>query len=190
MQEAIKISDKEISKFHLRCGSNYCPYCFHINSRQLTHKIYKICNLNNLHVFVTLTLDPKTIPEDQQNNQHKYLTSIFNHFITDLRHFYPDLKYIWVSEFQSLGSAHMHMVVNRTLDIFYMRKTWVKLGGGKQMKIEDIKDIASVSHYLAKYLSKTDTGENKFYYQERRYGVSRNCLREGSVVPVNGKEGD
>jgi hypothetical protein len=141
----------------------------------LQHRLFKLICINELNHFLTLTLDPKTIPEGYVNKTHSLITRLFHTFITGVRYHSPSLKYVWVIEFQQIGNAHIHLLTNKYLPVKYLRDRWTNLGGGNMMKVEYIKDSVAISHYLSKYLTKDTDGINKFYYMEKRYGVSYNC---------------
>ncbi len=187
------------------CNSWTCPVCCIRKAIRLKYWLRQIIELNNLDRFITFTLDPKKIPMEYQNNTHKYITKLFNHFLTVLRRkkysywmesqqkmFYFDLskaneklKYVWVIEFQKkTHNAHMHILTNQWLPAVVIRKIWEDVGGGTQMKLEPVRSIKGISNYITDYLVKgiKDTPENVsegsgFKYFERRYSVSKSCIK-------------
>lgn len=171
------------------CKSWRCPNCAPIKARSIAELIRGIIILNNMTHFLTLTLDPKVIPDSYGNRTQKYITDIFNTLLTnikrDLIHNQP-LKYVWVVEFQRLNTdnAHLHIVLNQRLDIIKVREIWKRIGGGVQMKIKPIKDLLSVSSYISKYLLKSvdNSSSNLMYHYEKRYSISRSCIRPKSTI--------
>ena len=197
----------KISVSRIGCNSWTCPDCQVAKAIKLKYKLLDIALLNNLGYFLTLTLDPKVIPEkylgDSTNQTHKYITKIFNHFTTVLRRkkfsyfnernkrFYTfdlkkqeqKLKYLWVLQFlPQTGIAHLHVLVNQFLPIKIIRKLWQEVGGGVTMDIEKIKNLAATTRYITNYLvDGLKIHESKtpsgFLYFERRYSVSKSCIK-------------
>lgn len=171
------------------CNSWRCPNCAPIKARSIAELIRGIIILNNMTHFLTLTLDPKVIPDSYGNRTQKYITDIFNTLLTnvkrDLINDQP-LKYVWVVEFQRLNTdnAHLHIVLNQRLDIIKVREIWKRIGGGVQMYIKPIKNLLSVSSYISKYLIKNveNSTSNLMYHYEKRYSISRSCIRPKSSV--------
>lgn len=187
------------------CNSWCCPVCNVRKAIRLKYWLREIIVLNNLDRFITLTLDPKKIPVEYQNDTHKYITKLFNHFLTVLRRkkyiywmesqqkmFHFDLskaneklKYVWVIEFQKkTHNAHMHILTNQWLPAVVIRKIWEDVGGGTQMRIEPVKSIKGISNYITDYLVKgiKDTPVTVkqgygFKFFERRYSVSKSCTK-------------
>jgi hypothetical protein len=169
------------------CNSWTCPDCYLHKALYIKYYFREVIQLNNLAYFLTLTLDPKKIPSEYANNTHKYITKIFNHFITILKRDKANqsldiLKYVWVIEFQKNGNAHMHILLNKYLPITVVRKLWMHVGGGIQMKILPIKTLEGMSNYISDYIVKGIKGEREekpygFNYFERRYSISRSCKR-------------
>lgn len=187
------------------CNSWCCPVCSVRKALRLKYWLREIIELNNLDRFITLTLDPKKIPVEYQNDTHRYITKLFNHFLTVLRrkkypywmasqnrYFYFDLskateklKYVWVIEFQKkTHNAHMHILTNQYLPAVVIRKIWEDIGGGTQMRLEKVISTKGISNYITDYLVKgikdTDVTVKQGYgfkYFERRYSVSKSCIK-------------
>lgn len=184
------------------CSSWTCPACAPRKAIAVGKQLTEIAVINNLIYYLTLTLDPNYLtPEDIFSSTHKYITKLFNHFLTvlkrkrflyfskrknryfafDLKNSGQPLKYIWVIEFQKNGLAHMHILLNQFLPVEVIRKIWTHVGGGHQMKIERALSIEAVSRYITKYIFKT-LGDNlnnrvNFMFFEKRYAVSQSCKR-------------
>jgi len=187
------------------CKSWTCPACNATKAISVKYKLREIILLNNLNYFLTLTLDPSKIPleylSDIRNRTHKYITKLFNHFITVLKRksfTYFDnklgkwitfkhsevnekLKYVWVMEFQKNGNAHLHILLNQFLPIDVVRMIWIHVGGGHIMKVENVKSLNGISYYLTDYIVKgikhDNTTHSGFKFFERRYSVSKSCIR-------------
>lgn len=178
---------EKIVKSKVRCKSWSCPVCAPINAIQAYFKIRRTAILNGLQYFLTLTLDPSTIPEKylkNSNRTHKYITYLYNRFANKIRRQLKGtdkiFKYIWVIEFQKTGNAHLHILMNLRLDIDFVRKEWVRIGGGRMMKVEKVKDIERVCSYVSSYITKGLKAmyENNygFLQWERRYSISHSCI--------------
>jgi hypothetical protein len=186
----LKLTEGQITdaKFtRIPCNSWTCPNCGIKKALQVKYYFREVIKLNNLAYFLTLTLDPKKIPPEYKKNTHKYITKIFNHFLTILKRHKANksqeiLKYVWVIEFQKNGNAHMHILLNKYLPIRVVRKLWQHAGGGMQMKVLPIKTLEGISNYISDYIVKGIKGELEekdygFNYFERRYTISKSCMR-------------
>jgi len=176
---------QKVTKSRLRCKSWSCPHCAPINAVGAYFKIRDVVFLNNLTYFLTLTLDPQKIPDkyfdNGLNKTHKYITYLFNRFLTVIRRHHKDLKYVWVIQFHKNGNAHLHILLNVRLDITFVRSEWTRIGGGVQMKVEKVQSLERVCSYVANYISKgfaeISTGNIGFFYYEKRYMISHSCIR-------------
>lgn len=187
-----KDGEMDWAKFtRIGCKSWTCPVCSIKRALKVKYELRDIIQLNKLSVFLTLTLDPKKIPEEYKNNTHKYITKIFNHFLTILRRSSLNkgkekLKYVWVIEFQKNGNAHMHILFNKFLPIKEIRKLWVHTGGGRMMKVEAVKTLEGISNYISDYIIKGIKGDYEkqsgFMHGQKRYAVSRSCDRPGITM--------
>lgn len=164
------------------CKSWACPACAPYNARRVRRLIEQVVLLNNLEYSFTFTLDPKTIPAEFKEDTHRYITWLFNKLILYLNRYFKfktPLKYVWVMEYQKNGNAHMHGLWNQFVDVNKLREIWVSIGGGKIMKLEKARDLLATARYVSKYLSKALDSENSnFYYFQKRYAISRNCVRK------------
>lgn len=196
---------KDIQFTSVACKSWTCPACNAVKAMSVKYKLREVIIKNNLLYFLTLTLDPSLIPEKytsaRQNHTHKYITKLFNHFITVLKRksfqyfnkskntweTYSNtnekekLKYVWVMEFQKNGNAHLHILLNQYLPIDIVREIWTHVGGGHIMKVENVKSLNGISYYLTDYIVKgikhDSTEQSGFKYFERRYSISKSCDR-------------
>ena len=186
----IKVAKNQIVEYRLvyiPCDSWTCPECSLKKALKVKYMFRDVIRLNNLFYFLTLTLDPQKIPPEYKDNTHRYITKIFNHFVTILKRTKEikkssKLKYVWVIEFQKNGNAHMHILLNKFLNIRTVRELWTHVGGGLQMNIQKIKTLEGISNYISDYIVKGIKGdiEEKMYgfkYFERRYSISKSCIR-------------
>lgn len=179
---------------NITCNSWTCPDCSLKKALQVKYLLRDIIIKNNLEKFLTLTLDPKIIPQEflsaEYNKTHKYITKIFNAFLVSLKRdkVYENekIKYVWVIEFQKKGNAHMHILFNRLPHIDSVRKIWTRVGGGVSMKVIKVKSMAGISNYIGNYIVKglkgEKSGKNTFNYFEKRYSISRSCIRPTSSI--------
>lgn len=172
----------KITYLKVPCNSWRCPDCAPKLAWRVQVRIKEMIVLNDMKYFLSLTLDPKIIPSQYfgaDNQTHKYITKLFNTFATNIRREQKDFRYIWVVEFQPIsGLAHLHIAINTRLDINKVRAHWKSIGGGPQMKVELIRDLVGVAHYISKYLTKGVTASIGYLHHfERRYSYSRNCFQ-------------
>jgi len=103
-----------------------------------------------LNKFLTLTLDPKKV----QGDPVRYLNHAFAMLRVYLaRKYGTSIQYIRILEFQKNGNPHFHILINRYLEIEWIRQAWVAVGGGYMVDIQLV-DVRRVSRYLSKYLTK------------------------------------
>lgn len=189
------------------CNSWTCPDCQKTKALKLKYYLLDVARLNQISYHLVLTLDPKVIPSEYLsediNNTHSYITKLFNHFITILkrnRYSYfnkkkkkyftfelskqsTTLKYLWVLQFQpNTGNAHLHILLNQFLPAEIIRKVWIYVGGGHDLKIENVKTVEGVSRYITDYIVDGLDPEKShplggFKYFERRYSVSKSCIK-------------
>lgn len=172
------------------CKSWTCPTCSIKKAVKVKYQLREIIRLNELGYFLTLTLDPKKVPHEylseSENKTHKYITKLFNHFITVLKRskFYNKnnrLKYVWVVEFQKNGNAHLHILFNTFLPYEEIKRLWEHVGGGGILWIEKVKTLEGISNYISDYIVKGIKGDMErpsgFRFFEHRYSISRSCTR-------------
>lgn len=119
--------------------------------------------------FITLTL-----PSKQKHNDNEIKNSLLNQFLTELRHKYKVVNYLWRAESQANGNIHFHIVCDTFVPWRQLRTDWnritEKLGyvsgftakTGKtdpnSTDVHSINAIKNLSGYLAKYCSKNSKG--------------------------------
>jgi hypothetical protein len=99
------------------------------------------------------------LPDDLSARHTKGCSSLLRiSFLPKLRvYFKRDFgvapQYIRVLEFQKNGNPHFHILIDRYIDLEWVRKAWVAVGGGFMVDIRLV-DVHRVSRYLSKYLTK------------------------------------
>lgn len=119
--------------------------------------------------FITLTL-----PSKQKHSDNEIKSKLLNQFLTELRHKYKVVNYLWRAEAQANGNIHFHIVCDTFIPWRTLRTDWnritEKLGyvskfhenTGKSdpnsTDIHSVNQIKNLSGYLAKYCSKNSKG--------------------------------
>jgi hypothetical protein len=135
--------------YSVRCKSWGCPYCGPRRAKRYKHAIRAMAEARQLQRFLTLTLDPKKIEGDPV----RYLNAAFAKLRIYLqREFGVSPQYIRVLEFQKNGNPHFHILIDRYIDLEWIRRAWVAVGGGFMVDIRFV-DVHRVSRYLSKYLT-------------------------------------
>jgi hypothetical protein len=191
---------KRVKYSSVKCKSWGCPDCQLTQALKAKKLIHDVILLNNLVHFLTLTLDPVKLSDEEKQNTHRYITKKFNHFLTilkrksftytsksgkehtlNLKKGSSKLLYLWVIEFQQNGNAHMHILFNRFLPVAVIRKVWQHVGGGLMMHISKVRSLKAtaiyVSGYIVKGIKHNPDQPSGFLYFQRRYSMSRSCIR-------------
>ncbi len=200
---------KRVNYSYVPCNSWRCPDCQLFKALRVKYVLHDVILLNNLTHFLTLTLDPKKIPSEYENDTHTYITKLFNHFRTiisrstfaytpkkskkeyviDLSKKDEKLRYVWVVEYQQNGNAHLHILLNYYLPIQVIRKVWTHVGGGHIMRVEKVKSKNGIAHYISDYIVKgikqNSSSSNSFKFFQKRYSISRSCIRLPRRKAVN-----
>lgn len=114
----------------MKCKSYLCPECGPIKAKKLQKAIEEKARDFDLTRFLTLTLNPKTIPKDVDDIA--YIREIWRKFRVYLQRRYgKSISYITVLEFHQSGIPHLHVLVNRYIFQGWISKTWETLGGGR-----------------------------------------------------------
>ncbi len=146
-----RIPNSSEIRFHrVNCKCWNCSYCAPRRAKRIKHAIRATAEARQLRRFLTLTLDPSKIEGDPV----RYLNAAFAKFRVYLqRHHGGSPQYIRVLEFQKSGNPHFHILIDRCIEIEWIRKAWVAVGGGDMVDIRLV-DLHRVSRYLSKYLTK------------------------------------
>jgi hypothetical protein len=172
-----------------RCDSWDCYCCGYRMRQNLIEEIERITQRRpEMSRMLTLTLDPKVAPDDQ-DRQHHYITERWNALRTRLKREVGDFSYIWVREEQESGLPHLHALVSRYLPQAVVSRAWSDLGGGEIVDIQQIERVDKAAHYLGKYLTKD--AMSGLPTGIRRYGSSADLelnVRGGSEDPQPGWE--
>lgn len=118
-------------------------------AKRYRHNIRATAEARQLQRFLTLTLDPKKI----QGDPVRYLNTAFAKLRVYLKRKHRVApQYIRVLEFQKNGNPHFHILIDRYIDLEWIRRAWVAVGGGFMVDIRFV-DVHRVSRYLSKYLT-------------------------------------
>jgi hypothetical protein len=139
------------TRFHrVNCKCWRCSYCAPRKAKRIKHAIRTTAERLQLRRFLTLTLDPTKIEGDPV----RYLNQTFAKLRIYLQREYRcSPQYIRVLEFQKNGNPHFHILIDRYIDLEWIRRAWVAVGGGFMVDIRLV-DVHRVSRYLSKYLTK------------------------------------
>jgi hypothetical protein len=137
--------------FRLNCKCWDCGYCGPRRVRRYRKAIGLWAAKRGLNRFVTLTLDPKKLNGEDST---KYLKRTWAKLRSLLHRKYGKaLPYICVLEYQKNGYAHLHILLNRRIEIDWLREKWQAVGGGWNVWIKLVK-VRRTVNYVSKYLSK------------------------------------
>lgn len=123
--------------------------------------------------FITLTIAENELDIKKANKK-------FNNFITIIRRYKKDFKYIAIPEFQKRGSVHYHLLTNISIDdenLIYSQEDNTKFKHVKYWKhgftkVDVMKnDVKKIVGYISKYMTK-DIDNRLFGH--RRYLYSQN----------------
>ncbi len=141
----------ETRLFHrLPCKCWKCSYCGPRRAKRIKYAIRAKAEALHLQRLLTLTLDPKKVSGDPV----QYLNRAFAKLRVYLERAYGvSPQYIRILEFQKNGKPHFHILIDRYIDLEWIRRAWVAVGGGYMIDIRFV-DVDRVSRYLSKYLTK------------------------------------
>jgi hypothetical protein len=140
-----------------RCGSWECYCCGYRMRQNLVEEISRVCEERpEMRRMMTLTLDPAKVPSDPEE-QHQYLTEVWNGLRTEINDEYGSLSYIWVREDGEKSDSphpHLHIIVDRYIPQAWISDVWSRLGGGEVVDIRYLDRVEKAAHYVGKYLTK------------------------------------
>ena len=143
----------EIIVVKLDCKGWTCGYCGPRKASKLRKAISIQAVNNGLTKFLTLTLDPKQIPDDI--DKVKYIRKVWSKFRVYLkRRFGRSISFVTVLEFTEAGIPHLHILIHQYIPQAWISESWESLGGGRIVYIKRIKDLHRLVPYLAKYFTK------------------------------------
>ena len=117
-------------------------------------------------IFILLTY-PRKYPSDGKKVK-KHLDTFFKR----LKRYCPDIKYLWVIEFQERGAPHYHILVDQEIDKNWLSQNWYEIVDSKDERhlrvgttIELVRSknhaVAYIINYLKKINQKTVPEEYK-----------------------------
>lgn len=134
----------------LNCKCWECKYCGPRRARRCRKAIANWAAKLGLNRFLTLTLDPKRLNGEDST---RYLRRTFAKLRSLLHREYGKAPtYICVLQYQKNGTAHLHILLNRFVDVEWLRKKWQAVGGGWNVWIETV-SIRRIVNYVSRYLS-------------------------------------
>ena len=140
--------------YRLPCKGWKCSRCGPKKAKHYRHAISRVAEELRLCRFMTLTLDPRMIVGESVN----YLNECWAELRTYLRRKYRvSPQFIRVLEFHKNGKPHLHILIDRYVDIDWLKAAWIAVGGGQERRCQiNIKfvDVHRVARYVSKYLSK------------------------------------
>jgi len=151
--EIILHGKKAIGYARVNCKSWTCPKCGPRKAWRLIKSIETWTRDHDLSRFMTLTLDPKKIPNNLE--REKYMRNVWSKFRVYLgRKLGKGVEYIAVMEYHKSGIPHLHVLINQFVPQKWISSSWSKLGGGYIADIKRVVDISKIGYYLGKYLTK------------------------------------
>jgi hypothetical protein len=133
------------------CRKLSCDHCGPKKAARYRHAIADRAGEHKLQRFMTLTLDPKKIDQDQDSVT--YLRKCFAKFRVYLGREFEKVSYIAIVELHKSGLAHLHVLVGVFIPQAWISENWQRVGGGRIVDIRLV-DIHNVSAYLSKYVTK------------------------------------
>jgi hypothetical protein len=175
------LSGTHIKYVRVNCKCWNCPRCGPKRAKLYRRSICREVERHKLCRMLTLTLDlsaAKLGTKEQRKlyKQHfqpklqcpcdscaelrkkavPYIRKCFNKLRTYWRRQYKKAPtFIAVLEFQKNGNPHLHVLVDRWMEIAWVKTAWLAVGGGKFVNIKGL-DLHRAAHYISKYLSKED----------------------------------
>ena len=163
----------------LLCQCYRCERCRPRKLRRVRSRIADIATEKKLLRFVTLTLDPKKIPEEERSD--KYLRETWRKMRVLLaRRFGSSIHFVAVLEFQKSGIAHLHVLVGVYIPQEWLSSAWQSVGGGKIVDIRYV-DVHRIAGYLTRYLAgdKVEHTLSLLPVRARIFSCSRSILLWG-----------
>lgn len=136
-------------------------------------------------VFIHLTY-PKDYPLDGAKTK-KHIDI----FLKRLKRYCPEIKYLWVIEFQRRGAPHYHIVTDKEIDRYWLSQNWYEVvGSGDEKhlragtKIEAVRDEQQTIAYLIDYINKLEQKIVPEEYENvgRFWSHSKNILEVSEYI--------
>lgn len=128
--------------------------------------------IDHLFTFVTLTY-----PSEQRHDDNFLKRNHLNHFIIKSKRDYNIENYLWRAEVQKNGNIHFHLLYDKYIHHEKIKKDWntiiegdlyvseyQKKNGNKEPNSTDIhglKNVGNISSYISKYMSKTESEDDR-----------------------------
>lgn len=165
-------NDSEHFIMMARCRKWTCPYCSHINSRNLSRLLKEVLSsylsdrkLTEVKMRYTVKLVTLTVPGREFREAHSaedaeiLVKNALRRLLDLLKTHYGLTEYFWVREFQADGMAHIHLLIlgsgisGRGV-MRFINDSWECLGMGRA-ETALVRSVGGTVHYLCKYLGKS-----------------------------------
>jgi hypothetical protein len=163
----------------LLCDSLRCLHCRTKRAKYIRSRIAELADKYQLKRFVTLTLDPKRVPDQQRSD--RYLRDCWRKMRVLLqRKFGESVRFIAVLEYQKSGMAHLHVLVGVYIPQDWLSGAWQSIGGGRIVDIRYV-DVHRVSAYVTPYVvgAKIDLTLHLLPARARIFSTSRGLSLTG-----------
>ena len=162
----------KVASARLYCHSWLCARCSGKKARKIAYNL-KTSFENRPSFLLTLTTQGHT----SMAESYKFIARAFNRLFTLVRQKYGRFNYFKVLEPQAKrGNAHYHIILDRYIDISWLRSHLVSTGFGTVCDVQLIRNDKIFS-YVLKYLQKEWHNEQalfySIFYSSRRYSCSR-----------------
>lgn len=137
--------------FRFKCNCWDCSFCAPRKAARYKRAITREAERLKLSRFLTLTLDPKTLPD--QCDPVEWIRESYNKLRVYLGRRFKGFSYICVLEFHKSGLPHLHILISHYVEWRWIQRAWMAVGGGRSVDIKHV-DVHRVSAYVSKYLTK------------------------------------
>ena len=123
--------EKHYSRF--RCKAWQCPGCGPRKASRVLRAILEVATQMQLRRFLTLTLNPRYCDAE---DSVPYIKNCWAKFRTYLKPRYQTpIPFIYVVELQQSGYAHLHILLDRFIEQYWIKEAWQAVGGGEIVDI-------------------------------------------------------
>ncbi len=141
-------------------------------------------------VFVHLTYPKKFSSDGKKVKKH------LDTFLKRLKRYCPNIKFIWVIEFQERGAPHFHLLTDKEIDKNWLSQNWYGVVNSKDVKhlrvgtkVEAVQNENHAMAYIIGYLKKFKQKIVPEKYQNvgRFWSHSKNILKSSDYVITAGE---
>ena len=140
------------------CMSWKCDRCSKKRAAAVRDKFIELGRLYDLTRFLTLTINPKTVPQEfscTKQMRQLYLKKCWHRFSTNMKKNWSTFEFLWVMEWHKRkdGFPHLHVMISSFMPKKRIEKAWHAAGGGF-IKIKRVSTDDQLAQYCCKYMSK------------------------------------